>query len=230
MTAKTPPRKANSAQVAASIPGQITSGTLAPGDRLPPERQLSVQYSVARGTVRHALNLLERQNLVETRAGSGTYVVGNTPTAANAVLTNTRPLELMDARFAIEPHCCRLAVLHGRQSDFDRLEDLCAVMEQSVDDPNAFSTADTEFHICLTESAHNGMLAWMMEQITLARSLDEWKQMRNLTLNESIIRTYNTQHRQVLTAIREREPERAAELMKRHLETARLTLTRAAQT
>ena len=54
--------------------------------------------------------------------------------------------------------------------------------------------------------------------------------MRHLTLDENIISQYNAQHRKILNAIRSREPERAANMMKDHLETARLSLTRAAAT
>ena len=50
------------------------------------------------------------------------------------------------------------------------------------------------------------------------------------TLNDNIIRTYNIQHKQILSAIKLREPEKAASLMKEHLEIARLSLTRAAGT
>jgi GntR family uxuAB operon transcriptional repressor len=52
--------------------------------------------------------------------------------------------------------------------------------------------------------------------------------MRQVTLDSSIIRQYNAQHRDILNALRAREPERAAMKMKEHLETARLSLTRAA--
>ena len=54
--------------------------------------------------------------------------------------------------------------------------------------------------------------------------------MRQLTLDHTIIRLYNSQHRDILNAIRNREPELAANRMKDHLETARLSLTRAAET
>ena len=53
--------------------------------------------------------------------------------------------------------------------------------------------------------------------------------MRHLTLEEQIIRHYNAQHRELLNALRSREPERAAVKMKEHLETARLSLMRAAE-
>ena len=54
--------------------------------------------------------------------------------------------------------------------------------------------------------------------------------MRQLTLNAAMIDQYNVQHRDILNALRSREPERAAAKMKAHLETARLSLTRAAET
>ena len=54
--------------------------------------------------------------------------------------------------------------------------------------------------------------------------------MRHLTLDSRTIGIYNVQHRQILNAVRTREPERAANIMKEHLETARLSLTRASET
>ena len=136
---------------------------------------------------------------------------------------------MIDARFALEPHICRLNVLHGRKSDFDQLEALCEQMEASVKDPGGFAEADALFHKLLAETTGNALLIWIIGQINTVRSRDEWTRMRHLTLNETIINQYNAEHRQILNAIRTREPERAASLMKEHLETARLSLTRAAQ-
>ena len=53
--------------------------------------------------------------------------------------------------------------------------------------------------------------------------------MRHLTLNEQMIADYNNQHRQILNAIRSRESERAANQMKTHLESARVSLMRVAE-
>ena len=58
----------------------------------------------------------------------------------------------------------------------------------------------------------------------------DWVRMRRITLGPGIISQYNRQHRAIVDAIRNREPEAAAERMKEHLETARLSLTRAAAT
>ena len=220
--------KIGAVDIAARMRREIGKGNLRLHDRLPAERNLAEQYGVARNTIREALNRLEQENYVEIRPGSGTYVTFEPQETAGKAIEQANPLELIDARFALEPHICRLSVLHGRRADFDKLEALCVRMEAAVNDPVAFSEADTEFHRALAESSGNGLLIWVIAQINSVRSQDEWTRMRHLTLDEKIINHYNAQHRQILNAIRTREPERAANMMKDHLETARLSLTRAA--
>ena len=223
-------QRMGAAEIAALVRRDISDGTLKQHDRLPPERVLSETYGAARGTVRKALMQLEEEGFVEIRPGSGTYVLHKTETSAASAIDNATPLELMDARFALEPHSCRLAVLHGRHADFDRMEDLCVQMENSMGDPAAFSEADTAFHRAIADSTRNGLLVWIIAQIGSVRGQDDWTRMRRLTLDDRTIATYNAQHRQILNALRTREPERAANIMKQHLETARLTLTRASET
>lgn len=220
--------KPGAADIAATMRREISKGVLRQHDRLPAERRLAQEYGVARNTVREALTRLEQEGFVEIRPGSGTYVVFQPEEPSNKAIEQANPLELIDARFALEPHICRLCVLHGRRADFDRLDDLCARMEAAVDDPVDFAEADTEFHRVLAETTGNKLLIWVIGQINSVRSQDEWTRMRQLTLDEKIITHYNAQHRQILNAIRTREPERAANMMKDHLETARLSLTRAA--
>jgi GntR family uxuAB operon transcriptional repressor len=191
---------------------------------------MASNYRVARGTVREALMQLAEEGLVEIRPGSGSYVSFDASHASNSVVENARPLELIDARFALEPHICRLAVLHAQRQDFDRAEALLEQMEASAHDGAAFSEADTAFHMLLAEVTGNSLLLWMVTQINSVRGQQQWARMRTLTLTPRVIETYNLQHRRVLTAIRKREPEEAAGFMKAHLETARLSLTRAAET
>lgn len=222
--------KIGASDIASTLRREISNGNLRLHDRLPAERRLAATHGVARNTVREALRRLEAEGLVEVRPGSGVYVAYQSDGASAAAIEGASPLELVDARFAIEPHICRLCVMHGRRSDFDRLEELCVLMERSVDDPGAFAEADARFHRALAETTGNSLLIWVIAQINDVRSHDEWTRMRRLTLEPRIISRYNAQHRQILNAIRTREPERAASLMKEHLETARLSLSRAAAT
>jgi len=229
---ETRPSRLGSSEIAAKLRREITRGTLAPRERLMPERELAEVYGVSRSTVREALNQLAQEGLVEIKRGSGTYVSAEQAVIGelNQLITNARPLEMIDARFALEPHLCRLAVLHARSVDLDAMEALIEKMEQSITDPVEFSLADKEFHSLLAHSTGNSLLVWFNAQISAVRNQEEWARMRHLTLNQETMSVYNKQHRQLLNAIRTREPERAATLMKEHLETARLSLTRAAST
>ncbi len=61
-------------QIAEQLIAQIESGELVPGDRLPPERELSRQVGVNRPTLRQALGLLKSRGLISQRQGDGTYI------------------------------------------------------------------------------------------------------------------------------------------------------------
>src|SRR4030067_2252719 len=61
-------------QIAEGLLNWVDSGRLAPGDRLPPERDLSQMLGVNRMTLRRALEMLEAQGLLARRQGAGTYI------------------------------------------------------------------------------------------------------------------------------------------------------------
>jgi DNA-binding GntR family transcriptional regulator len=61
-------------QLAGILRGRIESGELQPGDRIPSVISLAQEYDLAAGTVRKALGQLQREGLVESRVGWGTFV------------------------------------------------------------------------------------------------------------------------------------------------------------
>jgi GntR family transcriptional regulator len=61
-------------QIAEALLDRIESGELSPGDRLPPERELSKMLGVNRMTLRRALGMLETEGLIVRRQGDGTYI------------------------------------------------------------------------------------------------------------------------------------------------------------
>lgn len=220
-------RRLAAADIAAVLRREIVDGRRMGNERLPPTREHADLFGVARNTLRSALVMLEREGLVRILPGSGTYVVGQSD---GEEVENATPLELIDARFALEPHVCRLAVLHGRREDFERLGALCDKMEGSASAPVRFAEADEEFHRRLAAATRNGLITSMSARVNAIRSMAEWTQMRRLTLDPDIIRTYSAQHRRILTAVAARDSELAVAAMKEHLETARLSLTRALET
>ena len=216
--------------IASELRRGIINGDLLVSEKLPAERELAGKFRVSRGTVRSALSKLEKEKFIEIKPSSGAFVVYETSIIPVSEVKNANPLELIDARFALEPHICRLAVLHGKKEQFQKLETLVEAMAKSVKDPTQFASADTAFHQVLADCTGNNLLIWIINQINSVRGQDEWTKAKHLTLNDNIIRTYNIQHNQILLAIKSREPEKAASFMKEHLEIARLSLTRAAGT
>lgn len=220
-------RKMSSGDVAGALKRQITSGKYLTNERLPSERTLAETFGVARGTLREALRLLEDIGFVKRRAGSGSYVSYSDTQNSPSIIETVRPLELVDARSAIEPDLVRLAVLHATERDLLNAEDALEVME-ATRDADVFAEADEVFHLAIARSTHNSLLVWLIGQMNEVRGHDQWAKMRNLTLSPDIIARYNIQHRAILDAIRSRDAEAASRHMREHLQEARKSLTNAA--
>ena len=218
----------NSGEIASLLRKQIASARFMLNERLPPERSLAQQYGVARGTVREALKQLEDLGFVTRRAGSGTYVTYSEHDQVRSIVETTRPLELIEARLAVEPHMVRLAVLHANEFDLSKVEAHLSTLESVGDDAESFADADERFHLALAQCSQNPLINWMMEKIQEVRGHAQWAKMRTLTLEPRIIEAYNKQHRAIAAAIRQRDADAAARAMKAHLESARRSLMDAA--
>ena len=68
------PQKKVSDRVFDQVRDLIANGRLLPGDRLPPERELTGMLEVSRSSVREAIRKLECLGFVEQRQGEGTFI------------------------------------------------------------------------------------------------------------------------------------------------------------
>ena len=214
------PQRYGAAEIAMELRRSIQEGLYVHGERLPAERHLAEQFGTSRGTARHALNQLEKMNLVTRRVGSGTFVNSVDIATANDIAEATSPLELVDVRFAIEPQMTRLAVLNASSRD---LRNLRAALErvEALSDPEAFSEADEAFHLVLAECSGNPLIVWLYRQINEVRGHTQWGQMKEKILSPERIALYNEQHQRLYQAIVSRDAAAAIHTMKMHLSTAR---------
>lgn len=110
---------------------KLSSGRYQIGDRLPPERDIAEQFEVSRAVVREALIMLELENLIEVRKGSGVYVM-NLPDQQSSITSNqTRdddvgPFELLQARQFLESDIAAFAATQVTKNDI-------AQMRQALD-------------------------------------------------------------------------------------------------
>lgn len=212
-----------SAAIAGRLRSEILSGHYAYGDRLPAERDLATRFGIARNTVREALRQLEEIALVTRRVGSGTFVNYRERTESDEVADATSPVELIDVRFAVEPHIVRLAVLNASGRALDEWHDALKQVE-SADDPEKFSRADEAFHIALAECSRNPLMVWLYQHINDVRGHAQWSARRDKILSEERIARYNQQHRALYEAVVSRDVNTAVGLITDHLETARADL------
>ncbi len=209
----------------------IESGVYSEGDRLPPERQLAEVFKSGRGTIRRALEKLERAGFVHRRLGNGTFI-GSTLVVGERVITvadQITPLQLIEARLAMEPFTTGLAVLHITRRYLEEMEAVLRLVEASVNDMNALSKGDAEFHLLIARASANPLLLSVYQQINNVRLRAQWDALEQKILTPDVIADYNRQHRRIYNALKERNAQAAYMLMTIHLEKMRADLVRALQ-
>ncbi len=192
-----------------------------PGDRLPTEQQLGVQFGVSRAGVREALRVLERQGLVEVRHGygGGAFVAEPGPAPLVAALEVSLRLgqsggaELYQARLLLEPALTRLAVERDAAALARRLHENLARTSQVLAAGGAVSALNREFHALVAEGAGNRVLQLMMQ--ALQEVLESFDQ--RYPNAPEVSRCAFEDHGEMLEAIRTANAAAAETLMRRHL-------------
>jgi DNA-binding FadR family transcriptional regulator len=224
-----PPPGRGMGAILAHLKRAIETGVYSQGDQLPPERQLALSFRAARGTVRRALDQLEEAGLVSRRLGSGTFVTARMAEAepADDYTDLISPLQLIEARFAVEPYTTRLAVLNATRRDLDEMQSVLARLEVCEEDKDEFSKWDSEFHLRIAQASRNPLLINVYRQINKVRLHAQWDVMKEQILTPRVIREYHRQHRAIYEAIEQRDAQRAQTLITEHLSKARDDLLRA---
>ncbi len=205
----------------------LRSGEVSVGDKLPPERQFAEEFSVGRSAVREALKSLSLLGLVEIRQGDGTYVASHASNLLPKVvewglmLGHQRTMETVEARQHIEVLMAGLAATRRDEITVQRLGELVATMEASVENPEALVEADVAFHMELARAANNRVLSNILSSLQsllhawISRVIDEKPENARLTI---------TEHRRILEAIAAGHEEAAKAAMSAHLSRARRRL------
>ena len=213
--------------ISAYLRRAIETGAYSEGDRLPPERQLALTFDAARSTVRRALDQLAKAGLVSRRLGSGTYVGAGGGQHGADLADQISPLQLVEARLAVEPFTTRLAVLHATRRNLDDMELVLKHAEESLADKDDFSKWDGEFHLLIAHASGNPLLINVYRQINHVRLHAQWDAMKEKILTPEVVAAYNRQHRAIFNALNERDAQGAYALITEHLEKAREDLVKA---
>jgi GntR family transcriptional regulator, transcriptional repressor for pyruvate dehydrogenase complex len=195
----------------------IKLGLLAPGSQLPAERELCTRLGIARSTLRQALTALTQSGHVfATRGrGGGTFVSDPQPPAdppSAEMLSEWR--ETCDRRLAIELGVAVLAAERAGPEALAGLDEVAISLDDSLEDFTAYRQADIRLHVGLAEAAGSTWLVRAMTEVQGAMT----DLIAYIAHPPEVLASSNAQHRRLLSAIREGDAMRAAQVMTEHLQ------------
>ena len=148
-----------------TIRAEILARRWAIGEKLPNEATLSAMLSVSRGTVREAVRVLVSQGYLETRQGSGTYVLSAADTTRPLTMARRAGLrDQFEARLALDAEAARLAALRQTPAVIAGLRALLAARgNYEGGDKAAFIARDFAFHQAVIAASQNAVLIGMYD-------------------------------------------------------------------
>lgn len=212
-------------EICARIRGRIAAGELKPGDKLPAERDLAQQLGVGRNALREALRSLEIAGVVELRKGvkGGAFIRDGDTGRMDVVMQDMYSLgsitlaELAETREHVQDLVVRLVCQRATPEDL-------AAIEANIDRTEAKTQAgrfvervndSREFYKLLAAATHNAVLAMLVQSVT--EILMGFVNARVASGGKPTPRLV-TSRREFLGALRDRDEDRARELMRKHLQ------------
>lgn len=203
----------------------ILEGSLSPGQRLPPERELAERFGVSRPSLREAIQKLAARGLLTSRQGGGTYITESLNSGYSDPLLDMLArhgefhLDLLEFRDAMEGLSAYYAALRSTPTDKALLLQRFEELESSFrgEDPQQEAKADAAFHMAIAESAHNVLLLHTIRGIfhLLERSIVD--NLAHLFEKPESRPQLMAQHRALLDAILEGRAEDAQARAHEHL-------------
>ncbi|MFZ0613227.1 MAG: FadR/GntR family transcriptional regulator [Desulfobacterales bacterium] len=199
----------------------ILAGKLKPGDRLPSEKELSIEFGVSKASLREALRALESLGMLEVKQGmsGGAFVKEvDLETARNNMFNyiffqNPSIGEFTQLRTLIEPQVAEIAASKITDTDLDYLEENLNRTRETMDSGPFYYDLDTKFHHRIAQISGNRLICFVID--SLKNAIVQIKLQLELDRDFSI-QVYKA-HMRIFDALRKREPQNARTEMHRHI-------------
>ena len=207
-------------RIAEALKRYILTRRLAPGTRLPPERQLAEVLLVGRNAVREALQSLSVMGIVEQRHGSGVYVCDFSPDRLAEQLSYGLSEDagywrhLLEVRIEVETLVARYAAQRIGDDQLLRLSDLLETMRRQAGHGHSVIRTDQALHFELAACAGNPVL----ERLAHSVVAEYFRYAASLRLGHSLVGSPVSveRHEPLLRALRTHDPAAAAEATRYH--------------
>jgi GntR family transcriptional repressor for pyruvate dehydrogenase complex len=212
--------------VAEQIERRILDGELRSGDRLPTERELAEQFHVSRTGVREAMKILAQKGLVDMRPGRGTIVIDGAREAMQNSIGLVMKLKLgevggsdklVEVREILETEIAALAAARATDKEVAAMREAIQVMDESLNNADAFIEADNRFHEALAQATQNTLILILVNSIVPLLS----EQRKQIFETEGGPQRGQFHHKRILESILQHDPEAAREAMRAHLRQVR---------
>jgi len=206
-------------QVAKQLEEKILAGHMAPGDRLPPERELCAQLHVSRSVVREAIKRLQSLGLVDSLQGSANRVAlpSNKPLVVGYQRLmqhgQAKLADLWVVRMPLETTIASLAAQHRTDEHLRDLDAAQAVLGDESATLEDRVQADLRFHAILADASGNPVF-----QIVLQPIHELLIESRRRTVGRFGSQLAHAHHAKILDAVRLGDSAAAAAAMQEHLQ------------
>ncbi len=201
----------------------IVAEGIKPGERLPPERDLSLKLGLPRTALRRQLAELEQEGRLIRHVGRGTFLADDSLRSAEKssfkeqqLVVRTYPAEVFETRLIVEPKTAAIAALRATPYDIEEMRkaiELGSIASNFID----FEKCDALFHRLIVQAARNNLLNNLYESIHSVRSGRLWGRMKEVSLTTDRMERYAAQHKEIYQAILDRDGSRAEMIMFQHI-------------
>ena len=165
------------------------------------------------------MRLLDTKGLVDIRPGAGTFIAEDdmdviARSFSSLLEDDTGAVrDVFEMRLLLEPHVVSLAAERAGESDISRMTELLDAQESEIAAGGTGVEFDMEFHSTIAAATKNAALVAVMQAISGILSESRGDSM----LSSDRSRLSLKSHRQILSAIQQRAPQRAEESMRSHI-------------
>lgn len=193
--------------------------------RLPPEPKLSEQLGVSRSRLRTMLQRLDDEGVIWRRVGKGTFVGPRQLGAINTDLAASISADnFFEARLLLEPQLAAQAAKHATQADILALSQCIAEMA-NASSFHQWKRLDEKLHRAIADATHNALLVLLYDALSAHVKLGLSERIEEVFGAPRSPRSMtDPEHQSIVEAIRKRNPERAAQLMRDHIMSVRQRL------
>ncbi len=194
----------------------IESGNYKPGNRLPPERELTGCLGISRTRLRWCLGVLERENKIWRHVGKGTFLAAHGSDNLSDLGRRVTPVQMMRARLTLEPALAREAAINASAEAIEQIA-LCRFRAENSASWGEYEAHDDQFHRAVAEATGNELLLSLFDRLNRVRRVVAWNSVVRDSVCPPSDHSSFAEHALVETEIAARKPAAALTAMQNHL-------------